>query len=563
MLLAVAPAAAARSRLAATAPDSGAAAGGAASRRMGDGALDVRIRVIPPPYSRLPARDLGAASDVAALAGSTIELRGRGDAAGVRAALDASAGPVALAATADRGGWRLALPMPPRAAVLRLARGGTQRLVVLEPRADSSPLVTLRLPLRDSVLRAPTGTLSLAADGRDDLGMADGRLEYIVSSGEGESFEFRSGTLGARRLDGARSATLSASLDLAALALQPGDIVHLRAVARDANPRGMLAVSETRTLRVMRRGEADSVAVEGAPPPEADKSLLSQRMLIRLTEALVARAPRLARARLVDESRRIAADQKRLRRAVGDVVFSRLGGEASAEHAHGAGDGHEHSAEELASLRTPEQVLAAADRATGRGTEAALDFEGDETPVVAINRPLLEAYNAMWEASLSLDIAEPREALPPMRRALDAIQRARAAERVYLRGRPPAVVVDLARVRLAGKERGESNARVPREAVPDATRAIAARLEHAALIAQHDAGAAADTLLLLRVESLGVPDASPTLARALAEAAEALRRGGDATTALVRARRAALPGVGVVAAPGAWRGAWPVAGGAR
>jgi hypothetical protein len=277
-------------------------------------------------------------------------------------------------------------------------------------------------------------------------------------------------------------------------------------------------------------------------------------MLIRLAEALVARAPRLSRADLVEESRRIATDEKRLRRAVGDVVFARLGGEGSAEHAHSPGE--EEHGDAPAAARTPEEVLAAADRATGSGAEAALDFEGDETPVVAINRPLLEAYNAMWDAALSLDIGEPRAALPPMRRALEAIQRARAAERVYLRGRPPAVVVDVGRVRLAGKEHGEASARRPRPALADPRRGIAARLGGIAALAASIPAAAADSLLLLRIDALST---DPALARALGDAADALRRGGDATAALVRARRVAAGDAGAVVTPGAWRGAWATA----
>jgi hypothetical protein len=103
--------------------------------------------------------------------------------------------------------------------------------------------------------------------------------------------------------------------------------VHVRAVAFDlrddtASARG---ASETRTIRVARAGEYDSVAVEAASPPDADKAVLSQRMLINLAEALVRRRPRLTRATFADESRTIARDQARLRKQVGDLVFARLG----------------------------------------------------------------------------------------------------------------------------------------------------------------------------------------------------------------------------------------------
>ena len=196
-------------------------------------------------------------------------------------------------------------------------------------------------------------------------------------------------------------------------------------------------------------------------------------------------------------------------------------------------------------------LLRAASAATSTGEEI-LDFEGDETPVIAINRPLLEAYNAMWEASRELDQGETARALPPMRRALEAIQRARQAERIYLRGKAPAVVVDLGRVRLTGKETGSASARVPRPPADPAAARRAARLAAAIELSSREPAAAIDSLVLLRVEAL---DAAPPLAAAIADALEALRGGRDATALLARARRVAEGGVRS-GAVGAWSGAW-------
>jgi hypothetical protein len=425
--------------------------------------------------------------------------------------------------------------------VLRLHDGARQRLFVLEPRADSLPAVVLTVPARDTVLRVPDGTLAVGATATDDLGLASAAFEYIVSSGEGESFTFRSGRVGAVSPGGARRQALRAALVLDSLALKAGDIVHLRAVARDRNPAAERAMgaSETRTLRVARAGEYDSLAVEGAPPPDADKSVLSQRMLLMLTEALEKRRPRIPKATLVAESRRIAVDQARLRRQVSDIVFSRLGGDPSGEHEHFAGDGHGHPDSVSTKALTPEELLAAASRATGTGQPAALDFAEGESPVVAVNKPLLEAYNHMWDAGRALDVGEPARAIPPMRLALAAIQRARTAERIYLRGRAPAVVVDVAKVRLQGKDTAgvlaPRSARVPLD--PTAARR-AGRLTRALALASRDAGAAVDSLSLLRVELLG-EDAA--LATALAGAIDALRAGRDPAAAVARAR-AALAG---------------------
>ena len=182
---------------------------------------------------------------------------------------------------------------------------------------------------------------------------------------------------------------------------------------------------------------------------------------------------------------------------------------------------------------TPEDLLAAAEQATAENGEA-LDFAEDETPVVAVNRPLLEAYNAMWAAGRELELGEPGRALPPMREALAAIERARQAERVYLRGRPPAAVVDLDRVRLAGTlaDAHPSPAR-GRPAEPGSVEALRVRFSSA--IEALPAAAAVDSLAILRVDALRT---APGFAAALATAVAAIRSGRDATDALVLARRA-------------------------
>lgn len=488
--------------------------------------------IVPPGYSGLAARTIDEPSNIAALTGSRVTLRGRGRAAG----LDARLGDRALPLRDGENGWELALLMPERPAALRLRDGGLSRLVAFEPMSDSIPRVVLLAPARDSVLRAPTGSVPLAAEASDDLGLASGAFEYIVTSGQGESFTFRTGTVGARSFGGARTGGLAGRVTLDSLGLSPGDVVHLRAVARDRKDVGGPGVgsSETRTFRIARTGEYDSVAVEGAPPPEADTSLLSQRMLIMLTEALERRRPRLGRPAVLRESQDLARDQTRLRRRVGEIVFMRLEGEEGAEHAHAAGDGHEHGADgqDLGRM-TAAQLLAAADAATGDDRSAALDFEEGESPVVAINRPLLEAFNHMWDASRELEQGEPARALPPMRRALDALQRARAAERIYLRGRPAPVVVDVARARLQGRDAGSPAPRPP--AVPSgAAVSRAARLARAIELLAQGATAGIDSLLMLRVDALGE---APALAAALGEAVTALRAGRDATLPLSRARR--------------------------
>jgi hypothetical protein len=268
-------------------------------------------------------------------------------------------------------------------------------------------------------------------------------------------------------------------------------------------------------------------------------------MLLNLTIALEHRRSQLARSTLVEESRRIAVDQRKLRKRVGDVVFQRLGSDPLSE---------EGSDQPEPGKMTPEEVLKRADAATGASAGSVMDVEGDETPILAINKPLLEAFNAMWDAGRALEVGESAKAIPPMRIALAAIQRARQAERIYLRGRPGTVIVDLAKVRLTGKDKGVASIREPRPVVDPAVRRRSATFERVTGLLARDPDAAADSLLIMRVSALG--DA-PLLAAALDDAARALRKRDTTAIPLAWTRvRRALGGEPVRrAGVGPWEGA--------
>ncbi len=490
----------------------------------------LRVRVAPPVYAGIAPTNLGDVRQVRALVGSTVEVEGPavGDMTLLRVQRESQEATVAQ--QGER--WMARFVMDSQPEVVRMQQGENQRLLVLEPVTDSAPTLTLELPVRDTVMRVGRGTIPLRATAQDDLGLRDAFFDYIVTSGEGERFTFRSGRVSVAAPVGRQKHSLSGALDLVALQLQPGDVVHVRAIATDGNTvngpgRG---TSDTRSIRVARTGEYDSVAVDAAPPARADSALLSQRMIINLTEALVKRSRQLQRPTLLTESGRLSRDQARLRKVVSDVVFSRLGDQPGGEHFHG--DGHNHGeAEPLRRALTPDELLQAAERATQiANPDAELK---DETPIVAINTPLLEAYNAMWEAGRQLDAGAPAAALPPMYVALAAIQRARAAERLYLRGAAPRVVIDLQRVRLQGKERGRdfvSAARTPREL---AALGMWQRLTR--VLSLSSGSAAADSVLLIRVATLAD---LPAAAAALDTLAATLRDGKDATVPVLRVRRA-------------------------
>jgi hypothetical protein len=415
--------------------------------------------------------------------------------------------------------------MPAKPAALSLHDREFERLIVLDPRADSPPKVALTSPARDSTLRVAQLVLRLDATATDDIGLSGGYFEYLITSGSGEVFTARTVTTPVVRFGGTRRSGLSATLDLASLKLNQGDVVSIRAIAQDGNTMTGpgLAVSDTRTYRIARADEYDSVSVEAAGPLPVDSSAMSQRMLIIMTEQLVRVEKKLTRQELVKRSTEIGDLEDRIRKRVHEILYEQEGGEEEeggvAAETPGVPEEHAHSEE--------------------------------EAPVR--NADLLEAYNALWEAVRSLQIAEPAPALPPMRVALKALDRARLANRLYLRGLPPKVIVDLARVRMTGKDKGSANVRTPLSAADSARVRLERKFDEAIELIGTKPADAIRAFTLLQVDALAT---SPSFAAAVGEAIEAFRGRRDATLPLLRARRA-LSG-SPQAAPGlpAWSGTW-------
>jgi hypothetical protein len=479
----------------------------------------IDAEVTPPAYTGERSSTLDDPSSIPALAGSRVVVRGRGSASGIAGSIAGTA--VHVAGSGSR--WSLSLVMPSRPAALMLKDRSFERIVVLDPHADTPPKIALTSPERDSTLRVARLVLPLKAAVTDDIGLEGGYFEYMITSGSGEIFTARTVTTPIVRFGGSRSATLTATLDLASLQLGQGDVVSIRAIARDGNTLSGpgLATSDTRTFRIARAGEYDSIAVDAAVPPPVDSSAMSQRMLIMMTETLVSDQKKITRSELVRRSGEIGDLEDRIRKRVEEILYE------------GGGE------EEDASV----------------APDPTATLEGEELDQAhAVNNPdLVEAFNALWSAVRSLQIAEPGTALPPMRIALKALDRIRLANRLYLRGTPPTVIVDIARVRMTGKEKGSSNTRTPRSPADSARLDLDRQFNDAIELLSSRPADAVRAFTLIQVQALSL---SPELATSLGEAIEAFRKGRDATLPLLRARRAlagnpaSMPGLPV------WSGGW-------
>jgi len=477
-------------------------------RRVGNGENEVLAnrlegviaRVSPPAYARMDDSTVEDPVTVAALVGSRVTFQGRGPSSGVTAIVDSTS---TEAGEAGRG-WTIALQMDTAPAVVTLRDREYRRLVVLETVVDSVPAVRLRLPARDTTYQTvPRGRMTVEAEITDDIGLAHGWFEYMVSTGSAEVFETRTSQGRRIGLDNARTGTLREVIDLDTMRLAPGTVFHIRAVALDHNDvtgpgKG---VSDTRTLRIAE--PEDSTSINPTPPLPIDSMWMSQRRLNMMTDTLIRMAPQLDRQELTHRSSAYGNAQDEIRQRALAVI----------------------------------SILE--DDAVG-GT-----FQ------TQTSTKLREAADLMYEARVNLAITMPDSAMPHMIRVLEILDEIRLANRYYLRGIIQPAAVNVARVRLTGEDPATEEPRRPRAELADERAALAERIAHAASIAREQPDAAVDSLVYIRVAALRL---APDVADALASAAALLRRGESVDTALDRARRALEPPPARIRGPVEWSG---------
>ncbi len=471
----------------------------------------IAATVTPPAYSHLMRREVADPSEIGALVGSQLIVHGRGATEG----MSASIGGAARRVVPIQDRWEVVVTMPAAPTLLRLTEEESgaapvrsaprHRLVTLIPTADEPPAVELLTPVRDSVMPRATGTLALRARATDDIGLEAGHFEIVVTAGNEDEggVHARTLTVGSRSLDNARASQWQGSVRLDSLQLIPGAVLSIRAIARDGNTitGPGIGTSDTRTFRIARRDEYDSVAIESAAPSIADSSALSERVVIIGTNDLIARMtghPPIARDSVAQASRRLADQQEAIRHAITSVIS--------------ADDENELPIADV--LSAPERAL------------------------------LDSAAYAMEEASARLAARTPQAALPAERRALTMVDSALSlARRVYLRSRPPRLLVDVAHVRLSGTDHLDPAPRsLGRPDTADAHWLDRLGAVGRLLVSASAGGggrstdvrqAAVDSLVVLRVTVL---TSRPALAAALTQAIGTIHLGGDPTPALGRAR---------------------------
>ena len=289
--------------------------------------------------------------------------------------------------------------------------GGLDRLVPLTVVPDRSPDVRITAPAKDLRVPNASASIAIAADAGDDLALQSFELRYTVVSGTGEQFSFTEGTLPATIVRASdRQWKLQSTLSLAGLKHEPGDALIYRAVASDKRPGGAgIASSDTFFVEIAGPGDVPLEGVE--MPPDRERYALSQAMIVLKIERLMAREKSMARDALVEAAGNIGAEQRAVR---ANFIFL-LGGEIEDEEVEA-----EHS-NEIAEGRLVNQA----------------------------RREISAAITLMGHVDRALGAVSTKEALPPARAAVKALQRAFGHSRYLLRALPSRARIDPAR-RLSG-----------------------------------------------------------------------------------------------------------------
>jgi len=428
-------------------------------------AAGVAVRVTPPAYTKRKPQVFDDPVQVSVIAGSAVQV----DAAGAVVRR--------WVATKSEG------------IELRVG-GGPPKFLLVNVVPDAPPVLRVVTPGKDTALAEPKGTVAIAMESRDDIGLSSLTLRYTKASGGGENLAFTEGEIPLRldrRSDQQWNAQAGLALD--SLNLADGDIVVYRAIARDINPGGAPVQSEQYLIEI---GKSSQIADAGfSLPSEEKKYAISQQMVIYKTEQLLKNRPRLrqgsgtAGSEFLNESQGIAVEQRMVR---AEVVF--LGGGEIED--------------ELEEAAKSDELVEGRLQNTGRAE-------------------MLRAINAMSRAEAQLNEGRAAEALVLERQALASLERALDRRRYFMRTLPDRSRIDPAR-RLTGERReARSWLRDPR-LVPGSDLVEAARRVMSELALASVDGAGVDAALAARLTAVD-PD-SADLQRAAVALASASNEEG-------------------------------------
>lgn len=344
----------------------------------------------------------------------------------------------------------------------------TTDIATLSVKMDAKPVIKIKQPLLTITELAKNSIpiLNTEVEIFDDYGLSNVKIVASIAKGSGESVKFRDQTFSfdsssqdsESHVDDKNS--YKKRWDLAALDMAPGDELYFSIHASDnKTPESQTSISPTRIVRWLEDAQqgiiSDGVVIDFIP-----EYFKSQRQIIIETEALIEQKDSMSSEVFKRTSRALAIDQSDLKQSYGQYLGDEF--ESGVMHTMEAGpavpsaDEHDHSDEDegAGNEKSNHDSEHSHESDSSRGNEQAIDLsgyqqvieqyghnhgevdigfiktsEGQINPKVLMKRAVAE----MWQAELHLQLSSPALALPYEKEALNYLNRAKQAERIYVK----------------------------------------------------------------------------------------------------------------------------------
>ena len=438
----------------------------------------LHLRIAPPAYTRLPARD-ESTFEAKVPERSEVQWALQFDPMPARAALtfhDGKRVPLVRSGVLWTAARRIDQPLLYRIVLEDAPPLRPDRLYRLDVTMDQAPQVKAIVP-EDTLTMRRDGQRdwSVSFEAQDDYGLAaSAPLRITLAQGEGESIRFEERSLVLAGKGSATRKRYTHRFDLAALGLTPGsDFVVQLAVSDNRAAGPQTTRSASYILRWPPENATETSGLDGLVKKALPAYFRSQRQIIIDSEALLAQRRKLAAEQYVERSDGIGVDQRLLRLRYGQFLGEESEGAPSRalptadaesappprpllptadaeDEADAMEAAREPAQREKPAQETNTQAAAAHDEHAHGLEDAASPVFGqagdvlsefghthDDTEAATLldpetRRTLKSALDQMWQAELHLRQGRPDLALPYEYKALDYIKQVQQAGRVYL-----------------------------------------------------------------------------------------------------------------------------------
>lgn len=421
--------------------------------------LSTQVTILPAPYTKLPKVEFSEL-DISLVAGSTVNWQLRFNDLDTQKPLslhfnDQQYTPL----LAQPDGSYLASVELTQSAVYYIASGqqmiGDIHTIAMTP--DRRPTIRFITPIGTitEISKNALPQVQARVEIVDDFALGKVEILASVASGSGEAVKFRDETFAfdsEQNVQGKRH--FIKNWDLSNMGMQPGDELYFSVRAWDnRTPEPQQSRSPSKIIRWLDDQE-QAIMLDGLLMDFMPEYFKSQRQIIIETEQLIAEKENVSQQIFDARSRDLGAAQSDLKQKYGQFLGDEFDSGTMHEmeqglelpektHAvddpeHEDEDTHQSDAQHAHQSETDgnnldksgySQIIEQYGHAHGEADDGNFIKKGIPSPKLLMKR----AIGNMWQAELFLQLSQPTKALPFENNALELINRAKKAERIYVK----------------------------------------------------------------------------------------------------------------------------------